>query len=526
MMRYCCFFIFFLLNVSRFYGQQDENIATSNVDSVFFKLKKELSTALENNNDSLAVIKYIEFADFYKNNGAVNEAILNYQKALSYPSPKADTLVVYLNLQLGAINFSVKQFSAAKTYYFEALHISESINYIKGNALAESALGSCFEKQQNYEKALLHQNKSLNLFERLEDYNGLALVNENIGSIYEDKLDFKLAYQYFKKALSYIVLTEDFDRQINILNNLGDSKRKVGDFSEALVYTLKAKNLALETNNSHQLESSYKDLSKHYNLINDFEKAYRSLQISDSIRDQILKSQNTQQVNSLQALYDAKNKQAKIELLTKEKEVAKVEELLLLLVIIILIVVAVIVFIYHKKKKENELISQRYKQQILEADLEKKKIQEENLQREIALKTTSLSQYSLHLAHKNKILTQVANTLSNLKGRKQMDVQSKLTAIVAEINSELSEKQEWEQFMGYFQQIHPSFFDRLKEYTIEELSPSELRLCMLLKLNLSSKEVASILRITPDSIRVARYRLRKKLKIDSGEKLTRFLHQL
>ena len=113
-----------------------------------------------------------------------------------------------------------------------------------------------------------------------------------------------------------------------------------------------------------------------------------------------------------------------------------------------------------------------------------------------------------------------------MKGRKQIDIQGKLTEVVEVINEDLSEKQEWEQFMGYFEQIHPSFFKKLEKKSVEELSPSELRLCTLLKLNLSSKEIASILRITPDSIRIARYRLRKKLTIASGDKLTRFLHQL
>ncbi|MCB0469322.1 MAG: helix-turn-helix transcriptional regulator, partial [Flavobacteriaceae bacterium] len=59
-----------------------------------------------------------------------------------------------------------------------------------------------------------------------------------------------------------------------------------------------------------------------------------------------------------------------------------------------------------------------------------------------------------------------------------------------------------------------------------ELSPAELRLCMLLRLNLSSKEIASILRITPDSVRIARYRLRKKLTINTKDDLQTFILNL
>ncbi|EIJ38710.1 hypothetical protein JoomaDRAFT_1701 [Galbibacter orientalis DSM 19592] len=523
------YFLVFFLCCSCFIQSQEisnDSILSQTVDSVFFKLKKELTQAIDADNDTIVLQKYIEFADFYKKSGAVNEAIVNYQIADTILKDKKDTLRVYLKLQIGAVNFSVKQFEIAKSAYKEALEISEKIDYIKGEALAQSAIGSCFEKQGNYNKALFHQYKSLPLFEKIHDNIGLALVNENIGSIYEDKLAFDKAFNYFQKALDYIVLTDDVDRKINILNNLGDAKRKDGKYEEALIYTLQAKEMAIETSNKHQLESAYKDLSKNYALTNNYEKAYLNLGISDSIRDEILWRQNVQQVNALQALYGAKSKQAKIDLLVKENQVKSAHESLLILVIVVLLVLAVILYFYFKKRKENAIKLQHYKQKALQADLEKKKIIEENLQREIQLKTSSLSKYSLHLAHKNKTLSEVAHTLKNLKGRKQIDIQGKLTEVVEVINEDLSEKQEWEQFMGYFEQIHPSFFKKLEKKSVEELSPSELRLCTLLKLNLSSKEIASILRITPDSIRIARYRLRKKLTIASGDKLTRFLHQL
>ncbi|MEL4308567.1 tetratricopeptide repeat protein [Joostella sp. CR20] len=520
---------FLLLNVSNLYGQEvatNYSSTQQSIDSTFFKLKDELTSAIEQQNDSLTTIKHIEFANFYNNSGAVNEAILNYQKASDLLQHTDDTLKVYVKLQIGSINFFIKQFEIAKQAYLEALQDSRAMDYTRGEAMAQSALGSCFEKQGDFKQALVHQQKSLTLFERLNDYLGLALVNENIGSIYEDQFEFEKAYQAFQQALTYVEKTNDVDRKINILNNLGDANRKAGKYVDALPYTEQAVKIALETSNSHQLESAYKDLSKNYAFLKDYEKAYGALVLSDSIHEEILELQNTRQVNALQALYDAKNKQSKIDLLLKENQVKSAHESMLLLALVGLVLCAIGAYLYLKKRKESAIKLQHYKQQVLKADLEKKQLIEENLQREIELKTTSLSKYSLHLAHKNKMLADVAHTLKNLKGRKQMDVHSKLTSVVELINDDLSEKQEWEEFMGYFGQIHPSFFKNLESKTLEELSSSEMRLCMLLKLNLSSKEIASILRITPDSIRIARYRLRKKLAINSGEKLTSFLHQL
>ena len=79
--------------------------------------------------------------------------------------------------------------------------------------------------------------------------------------------------------------------------------------------------------------------------------------------------------------------------------------------------------------------------------------------------------------------------------------------------------------MSFFQEIHPQFIKQLSKRAISKLSSTELRLAMLLRLNLSSKEIAAILRVTPDSVRVARYRLRRKLPIEQKQELVNFMLQ-
>jgi DNA-binding CsgD family transcriptional regulator len=163
---------------------------------------------------------------------------------------------------------------------------------------------------------------------------------------------------------------------------------------------------------------------------------------------------------------------------------------------------------------------------MLRAELDKKAIEEKNLQREVQLKTASLSRYSLHLSQKNKILLDMSNTLRNMVSRKHMNTSAKMKELVKEIDFNLKQEQEWDEFMSFFKEIHPEFIKKLSALSKNSLSPAELRLGMLLRLNLSSKEIASILRVTPDSVRVARYRLRKKLPIDQKEELVNFMIEL
>ena len=83
------------------------------------------------------------------------------------------------------------------------------------------------------------------------------------------------------------------------------------------------------------------------------------------------------------------------------------------------------------------------------------------------------------------------------------------------IHHDANEEEEWDQFGKEFTSIHKEFQDSLKEKH-GNFTNSEWRLISLLKMNLSSKDIANILRISADSVKKARYRLRKKMQLDSN----------
>lgn len=102
---------------------------------------------------------------------------------------------------------------------------------------------------------------------------------------------------------------------------------------------------------------------------------------------------------------------------------------------------------------------------------------------------------------------------------------TKLRLQLLEIKDEISEKlkgEAWSQFDMYLKMIHPHFFNRLS-MVCPTISPAELRLAAFLRLNIATKDIASILFITVDSARTARTRLRRKLNITRDDKLATYL---
>jgi hypothetical protein len=93
------------------------------------------------------------------------------------------------------------------------------------------------------------------------------------------------------------------------------------------------------------------------------------------------------------------------------------------------------------------------------------------------------------------------------------------------INLNFNHDQYWNEFRETFEQVHQQFFDNVKRHG-EELTGNDLRLLALIKLNLASPDIATLLGISQDSLRVSRYRLKKKLSLDASESLTAFVQSL
>ncbi len=469
---------------------------------------------------------HLALGEFYRTTGVYSEAMEQFKTSLELlgPIPK-DTLYLSLNNSIGKVHLSLNRFELAEQYFLESVNLSNVLGNTKGLAVSKGLLGVSYEKEGRYLEALEYQKESLSLFQTLKNSKGIAVANENIGSIYEDLEQYERAHDYFLKSYGYLK-GKGIWQEANVLNNLGDVYRKSGDYSNAMAYTENAMDVALKIRDNHQLESAHKDLSKTYALTEDFRQAHYHLLEAEKFHKAWLEDQNTNQLNVLHTIYDTNKKESQIELLKEQNKTNRANQNVLWVALFAVLAIFTVIYIYLTKKRKAKLKIQEYKQRVLKAELEKKEMEEKNLQEQVQLKTATLSRYSLHLSQKNKILLELSKTLKNIVARRNTDFSFKLRELVGEIDFNLQQEDEWDEFMNFFKEIHPEFIKKLSSLSQNSLSPSELRLGMLLRLNLSSKEIASILRVTPDSVRVARYRLRKKLPIDQKEELVHFMVDL
>ena len=154
------------------------------------------------------------------------------------------------------------------------------------------------------------------------------------------------------------------------------------------------------------------------------------------------------------------------------------------------------------------------------------KIQTEKLQTELKSKNRELASSAMSLVYKNELLQKLSQEMAKLKddnGKKLADDQ--LRKIQKVIDEGMNDERDWNIFETSFNEAHGSFFKKLKA-SHPDLVPNDLKLCAYLHMNMSSKEMASLLNISLRGVEIRRYRLRKKLNIPHDKNLAEFFMEL
>ena len=180
-----------------------------------------------------------------------------------------------------------------------------------------------------------------------------------------------------------------------------------------------------------------------------------------------------------------------------------------------------------KKKTEAFKIEQNKKLEIKEAEVKKSegeiiKLKNEKLQSDIKHKNSQLASSTMHLVQKSEILMKIKNDLDSLSKEATPEIKRKIVQITRTIESDIRLDNNWEQFEIYFDQVHENFFKRLRS-KYPELTPKDQKLCAYLRMNLTTKEIAPLLNISVRGVEISRYRLRKKLALESEENLVAFM---
>ncbi|MGY6562611.1 MAG: triple tyrosine motif-containing protein [Luteibaculaceae bacterium] len=175
-----------------------------------------------------------------------------------------------------------------------------------------------------------------------------------------------------------------------------------------------------------------------------------------------------------------------------------------------------------EQKKRLEKKEAEFKKEVEKSEQEVNQLLNEKLKAEVSFKNSQLTSTTMHLVQKSEILQKLKTELTKLSKEVPTDYRRKIETLTRELDSDFKLDNSWEQFEQYFDQVQENFFKNLRE-KYPELTPKDQKLCAYLRMNLSTKEIAPLLNISVRGVEISRYRLRKKLNLDSDRNLVEFI---
>lgn len=442
-----------------------------------------------------------------------------------------EKLAANLNQQ-GLVYYNIRQPALARSHHRQALGLYRETGRKNGIAYSLGCLGRLFEKQQQYDTALRYQRNALAFYEEIKDLQGIATILENIGSIYEDQGNYTAAREHFLRSLNLNEVTSDSLSMIVNFNNLGDCYRKTADYPQAIAYTRRALALAQRLKDRYQVSSAYKDLGKAYNLNQQHAQAYAYLENGRVLYEEMFAQDASKQLALLQTLFETERQNNAIHHLENARKLDTVIKIALLAGLSLIVILAAAIISrqrmkIRRDKEESERNREVYEAQnkLMQAELENTYLREQKLQHELESRAKSLTSHTLHIMEKNKMLEDIQTKLADLLKEDLQEQRKKIKTLLKRIDQSFTHDKDWDDFRNIFEQVHRDFFDKLNQRS-QELTPADIRLAALFRLNMPSKDMATVLGISPDSLRIARYRLRKKLNLPEGDNLGNFLHTL
>ena len=141
---------------------------------------------------------------------------------------------------------------------------------------------------------------------------------------------------------------------------------------------------------------------------------------------------------------------------------------------------------------------------------------------ELDLINRELATSSIFISQKNKIIGLIKKDINRLIKNEKQITNVEIAKVLKTIDENIKFDNDWYRIKAHFEKIHTGFFDRLRK-KYPQLTPNDHKLCALLRMNLNTKEISHILKITAPSTEISRIRLRKKLELPKGINLTQHI---
>ena len=385
------------------------------------------------------------------------------------------------------------------------------------------ALSDCYEgiskyyfKKDQFDEQKIYLDSAYAEIPKIDDYDIKPFVSALGMTICNDYVDHYISTGNLENAESYLKKAEEYWQN-------SDSK----DFYETSIFFSRAKVLEKKGQNTSASNLYKKILDKEFEVQNTWQRVYAQEGLAEilekqgdyknaialrkeelKLRDSLDQIQQKSKLLLLQTEFETERRkkelaQRNIEIrnLELEQTVARNKRLVLLISLLLVAVIAAIT-VY--------LIWQRSKHR------------RQRLEQEVAYKKKDLKYFALEISQKREWALELVDKIKAIKNATGKKQSIALDHLNADIQNRIKVDEDTELLYDKVESLCSAFYDNLRE-KYPHLTKTDIRLCTLIRMNLSTKQIATLQNINPSSVKMSRSRLRKKLNLDSTEDINQFL---
>jgi DNA-binding CsgD family transcriptional regulator len=396
---------------------------------------------------------------------------------------------------LGSAYYIYEDYENAVKYLTEAIATKPAgkneYRYVLYNTLA-----LCYRKLNKYDSSEFYFRK---VYEG-NDPQWVSIAAGNIG----------INYYYEKRYAEAIPLIErDIDKSLATNQNLKNAANSMcvlatiyylqNDLDKSEQLLVKALNICEHKAfwpNYELAGHLYTQLYKVYAARNNMRLAYLYADSALTAKDSASSQYNSLNLTKARERTDFVQHKLEAEQLMNQKKIQSLIRDCLVAGIFLLTIIGIL-FINRQRLKQKKL------------DAEKK-----NAEAELVAAAGLLENFRQSVQEKNTIIERFTDEMAR---KKEDEVQQTDTELITQLEqATILTDEQWENFRLLFEKVHKGFFVNLKK-KIPDLTQAEIRFLALTKMKLTSKEMASMLGISSNAIRIYRHRLRKKLNLDKED---------
>ncbi|MCB0713038.1 MAG: tetratricopeptide repeat protein [Ignavibacteriae bacterium] len=446
----------------------------------------------------------------YQNNATLAEALVSFSAARDIYEElgNAIRLATAWN-NIGGIHDSLGNYEPALEAYLKGLQIYEEEGEEEYGAMVQYNIGSIYyhlgREFSDYDKALDYFKRSEKTLERLESEYSLALSLNGVASVYIAREEYDAAREILSRVSEIFEKIGELRLQATILLEIGIIDEKQKKYSSALqrfqqaASTLQSLHVLHDYGTAqYHIGNLYFNQEKYGEAIEALNEGLRALEKTSVVKME---------------------KEIRWVLALAHRELGNLEE-------------TVKQMVRHSElmteqfsgERQDSIARMQVRFDVEHAEREREffRLRAEYMEELARQRSKELSTTAMHVVAKNTLLQNLRNNLRSLIDQSEGKARLLSKRILTQVEESLRSNDDWQRFEEMYQLVHHDFVRELSE-KYSELSGTELKICALMHINLSNKEIAELLCVSGRTVESHRYRIRKKLGLSSETNLAGYL---